>query len=111
LEFGKLKQLVEAPRHPEATAPAHLQNGALGRRAAIQAVSRRVKRALLSRARRARSTAPPAFVERMAPRPVSSQERRVELEGPPGRMRVEFKGVARAELVALSRALWDGETR
>jgi hypothetical protein len=26
-------------------------------------------------------------------------------------MRVEFKGVATAEIVALSRALWDGEAR
>jgi len=26
-------------------------------------------------------------------------------------MRVEFKGLATAELVALSRALWDGEAR
>ena len=33
----------------------------------------------------------------------------VELEGPRGRMRIELKGVATAELVALSRALWDGE--
>ena len=53
----------------------------------------------------------PAFVELLAPRPGSSQECRVELEGPRGRMRVEFKGVAAAELVALSRALWDGEAQ
>jgi len=33
----------------------------------------------------------------------------VELEGPRGRMRIELKGVAREELVALSRALWNGE--
>jgi hypothetical protein len=33
----------------------------------------------------------------------------VELEGRRGRMRIELKGVATAELVALSRALWDGE--
>jgi len=81
-----------------------LQNGAWGRRAASPAAKRAVKKAPMS-------TAPPAFVELMAPRPVSSQECRVELEGPRGRMRVEFKGVATAELVALSRALWDGETR
>ena len=53
----------------------------------------------------------PAFVELLAPRPGGSQECRVELEGPHGRMRVEFKSVATAELVALSRALWDGEVR
>jgi hypothetical protein len=31
------------------------------------------------------------------------------LEGPRGRMKIEFKGIATAELVALGRALWDGE--
>ena len=32
----------------------------------------------------------------------------VELEGPRGRMKIELKGVATAELVSLSQALWDG---
>ena len=86
LEYGKLKQRVEAVV-PAAKARA--------------AVSRRTR----SRPR------PPTFVELLAPRPVSSQECRVELEGPRGRMRIEFKGVATAELVALSRALWEGESR
>jgi len=58
--------------------------------------------------RRARS-APAAFVELIAPRPGGSPECLVELEGPRGRMRVQFKGMATAELVALSRALWSGE--
>jgi hypothetical protein len=90
LEYGKLKQLMEADS-PAAKKP--------------------VRRSPRSRARRAWSTAPPAFVELIAPRPGSSSECRVELEGPRGRMRIDFKGVATAELVALSRALWDGETR
>jgi hypothetical protein len=111
LEYGKLKQLMEARRHPEATSPARFQNGAGGRRAASPAAKGAVKKAPMSRAPRAASTAPPAFVELMAPRPVSSPECRVELEGPRGRMRIDFKGVGTAELVALSRALWDGETR
>jgi hypothetical protein len=53
---------------------------------------------------------PPAFVELFAP-PSSgtSLECRVELEGRRGKMRIEFKGIATAELVALGRALWDGE--
>jgi hypothetical protein len=88
LEYGKLKQLVEA---------------------ASPAAKRRVKKAPVSRSRRARSTTPPAFVELIGPRPGSSHECRVELEGPRGRMRIELKGIATAELVALSRALWDGE--
>jgi hypothetical protein len=86
LEYGKLKQRVEAVV-PAAKARA--------------AVPRRTR----SRPR------PPTFVELLAPRPGSSPECRVELEGPRGRMRVEFKGLATAELVALSRALWDGEAR
>ena len=90
MEYGKLKQLVEA---------------------ASPVAKRQVKRVRVTRAPHARQTVPPAFVELIAPRPVSSPECRVELEGPRGRMRIEFQGVATAELVALSRALWDGETR
>ena len=52
---------------------------------------------------------PPSFVELMAPRSGSLPSAVVELEGPRGRMKIELKGVATAELVALSRALWDGE--
>jgi hypothetical protein len=48
-------------------------------------------------------------VELMTPRLGSAPECRVELEGPRGRMRIEFKGLATAELVALGRMLWDGE--
>jgi hypothetical protein len=45
----------------------------------------------------------------MAPRLGTLPGAVVELEGPRGRMKIELKGVATAELVALSRALWDGE--
>ncbi len=44
-------------------------------------------------------------------KPGSSPECRVEREGSRGRMKIDFKGVAAAELVALSRALWDGEAQ
>jgi len=91
LDYGRLKQRVKA---------------------AVPAARGRVVK---TRAAVPRRTPPrprsPAFVELLALRPVGSQECRVELEGPRGRMRVEFKGVATAELVALSRALWDGEAR
>ncbi len=59
--------------------------------------------------RRRSQPGPPAFVELFAPNPGSSLECRVELEGRRGKMRIEFKGIATAELVALSRALWKGE--
>jgi len=87
LEYGKLKQWVEA---------------------ASPAAKRRVAKSPAAAQRRARS-APAAFVELIAPRPGGSPECLVELEGPRGRMRVQFKGMATAELVALSRALWSGE--
>jgi hypothetical protein len=48
-------------------------------------------------------------VELIAPRSGAFPAGVVELEGPRGRMKIELKGVAMAELVALSRALWDGE--
>jgi hypothetical protein len=86
LEYGKLKQLVDAV-------------GPVARKG-------RVGKTPAAARRRARSR-PPAFVELIAPPPGSSPECRVELEGPRGRMRIEFKGIATAELVALSRALWD----
>jgi hypothetical protein len=86
LEYGKLKQRAEA---------------------AAPAVKRRVAKAMADVPRRARRTAPPTFVELMAPPPGSFPGAVVELEGPRGRMRIELKGVAREELVALSRALWN----
>jgi hypothetical protein len=53
---------------------------------------------------------PPEFVELFAPPNAgSSLECRVELEGRRGKMRIEFNCIATAELVALGRALWDGE--
>jgi hypothetical protein len=88
LEYGKLKQRAEA---------------------AAPAVKRRVAKATADVPRRARRTAPATFVELMAPPPGSFPGAVVELEGPRGRMRIELKGVATAELVALSRALWSGE--
>jgi hypothetical protein len=102
LEYGKLKQRVEAAvpaaKGRVAKAPAALRQ-AQGSERSRTAVTRRAR----SRSR------PPAFVELIAPRPGSSPECRVELEGPRGRMRIDLKGVTTAELVTLSRALWDGE--
>jgi hypothetical protein len=86
LEYGKLKQRAEA---------------------AGPVAKGRVAKAPAAVPRRARPTAPPTFVELIAPRPGSFPAGVVELEGPRGRMRIELKGVATAELVALSRALWD----
>ena len=87
-EYGKLKQQAEA---------------------AAPAVKNHVAKAPADVPRRARRTGSPTFVELMAPPPGSFPGAVVELEGPRGRMRIELKGVAPAELVALSRALWSSE--
>ncbi len=87
LEYGKLKERAEA------AGPVVKKRGAKART--------RVRRRAPS------FTSPPAFVELLTPRPGSFPGAVVELEGPRGRMKIELKGVATAELVALSRALWD----
>ena len=88
----------------------HLEYGKLKQRAegAAPAVKRRVAKAPAGAPRRTRRTAPPTFLELMAPSAGDFPGAVVELEGPRGRMRIELKGVAREELVALSRALWNG---
>src|ERR1022692_2381117 len=86
LEYGKLKQWAEAAGG--------------GKKAGRKGPS--------ASPRHARAAAAPAFMELITPRASSAASAVVELEGPRGRMRIELKGVAREELVALSRALWDG---
>ena len=88
----------------------HLEYGKLKQRAegAAPAVKRRVAKAPAGAPRRTRRTAPPTFLELMAPPAGNFPGAVVELEGPRGRMRIELKGVAREELLALSRALWNG---
>ena len=90
----------------------HLEYGKLKERAAAVGPSAK-RRGVKIRARVRRQvpsvTSPPTFMELMAPQSGSLPSAVVELEGPRGRMKIELKGAAPAELVALSRALWDGE--
>jgi hypothetical protein len=87
VEYGKLKERAEAPGP--------------GRK-----VGRKARSGVL---RHARPSAAPTFMELITPRPGSAASAVVELEGRRGRMKIELKGVATAEWVALSGALWDGE--
>jgi hypothetical protein len=89
LEYGKLKERAEAA-------------GPTAKRRSVK-VRARVRRQVPS------VTSPPTFVELMPSRSGSPPSAVVELEGPRGRMKIELKGVGPAELVALSRALWDSE--
>jgi len=88
----------------------HLEYGKLKERAeALGQEKRVVKKVRPAIPRHAESTATPTFMELITPRPGSTASAVVELEGPRGRMKIEFKGVSPAELVALSRALWDSQ--
>ncbi len=55
-----------------------------------------------------RSTvAPTTFLELMPPQAVGAVECLIELEGPRGKMRVEWKGATATDLAELSRVLWE----
>jgi len=54
-----------------------------------------------------RTTAPPAFVELMAPQAAGLSECMIELEGPRGKMRIQWKGTTAPDLSGLSRVFWE----
>ena len=55
-----------------------------------------------------RAPAPSAeFLELVAPQPVGLTECLIELEGPRGKIRIQWKGAAAPDLAGLSRALWE----
>ena len=51
--------------------------------------------------------APPAFVELIASSAANPCECIIEVEGPRGRMRIEWKGSTAPDLAGLSRVLWE----
>lgn len=54
-----------------------------------------------------RTPARAGFLELVAPRAASPTECVIELEGPHGKMRIEWKGTAAPDLAGLSRTLWE----
>ena len=56
---------------------------------------------------KAASAPPPAFVEFLAPQTTTACECVIEVEGPRGRIRIEWKGTTPPDLCGLSRALWE----
>lgn len=50
---------------------------------------------------------PPTFVELLAPPAAGLSECLVELEGPRGKMRIQWKGTTPPDLTGLSRTLWE----
>ncbi len=53
------------------------------------------------------ATAPTAFVELVTPQAVGLSECLIELEGPRGKIRIQWKGTTAPDLASLSRALWE----
>jgi len=58
-------------------------------------------------AENATSAAPPAFVELIATSTPHPCECVIEVEGPRGRMRIEWKGSTAPDLAGLSRVMWE----
>ncbi|MGD1025944.1 MAG: hypothetical protein ABR880_24455, partial [Candidatus Sulfotelmatobacter sp.] len=56
--------------------------------------------------RRRRAPAPARFVE-LAPLPTTAAECVIELEGPRGKLRIQWKGATAPDLAGLSRVLWE----
>jgi hypothetical protein len=55
-----------------------------------------------------RAATPPArFLELVTPKAVGLTECIIELEGPRGKMRIQWKGATAPDLAGLSRALWE----
>jgi hypothetical protein len=84
-----------------------LEYGKLKERAGAAGSAKKVVRKAPAAVLRHGGSTAPTFMELITPRPGSVASAVVELEGPRGRMKIEFKGVTPAELVALSRTLWD----
>jgi hypothetical protein len=88
LEYGKLKRLLES----------------------TGAVKRSGARKVVVKSRRARSEAPPTFVELLAsPTAAAGSEGVIELEGRRGKMRIQWKGTTAPDLGGLGRAFWESQ--
>ena len=57
--------------------------------------------------RRAPAPPPASFLELVAPQAVGLTECVIELQGPRGKMRIQWKGTAAPDLAGLSRTLWE----
>ena len=66
----------------------------------------KLKRHVKSAGRRTGPT-PPGFVELVASESAGLSECLIELDGPRGKMRVQWKGITPPDLAGLSRTLWE----
>lgn len=92
LEYGKLKRLAESGSAAEVPGKrsrrrAHMGRGQSGRSAG--------------------NIAAPKFMELVGSPAIGLSECLIELEGPRGKMRIQWKGATTPDLAGLSRALWE----
>jgi hypothetical protein len=88
--------------------------GALAREHGVNPVSRalhlefkHLKRVTEAGAQNDGTEAKPSFMELIAPPPSAGRECILELEGARGKLRIELKDMATAEVAAIGRALWE----
>ena len=107
LEYGKLKQMAEADGVSITYASRK------GRRVRRSATSRnRLAGVAATKASRGRSGASlPSFLEVVGSSAIACSECVIELEGPQGKMRIQWKGMGAPDLAALGRVLLETRTR
>ena len=83
------------------------RNGVNPTAVALRLDAGKLKKLLIASGPTAKTTAPPAFVELLAPNASSQPEYTMELEGRNGKLRIHCKGTTAADLAELSRAFWN----
>ena len=107
LEYGKLKRMTESDGVPVAFVPRKRRgvwHSAASRHAGVAAPA-----AKASGGRSAASL--PSFLEIVGSSAIAGSECVIELEGPQGKMRVQWKGMGAPDLAALGRVLLEPQTR
>jgi len=88
--------------------------GELARRHGVNQVSRvlrlefnHLKRVASTKEAKGGNRSTTAFVELIAPQAAVERESAIDVEGPRGKLRIELNGTVTAELIDVSRALWE----
>lgn len=93
LEYGKLKRITESGQFP------------------IQSDSRKGSAIRRSTASLTAAASLPSFLEVVGSSAITGSECVIELEGPQGKMRIQWKGMGAPDLAALGRVLLEPRTR
>ena len=107
LEYGKLKRITESGQFPIQSDSR--KGRAIRRSTASLSATAGVPRPRASRARVAASL--PSFLEMVGSSAITGSECVIELEGPQGKMRIQWKGMGAPDLAALGRVLLEPRTR